>query len=302
MAAKKGGKSTKTAHVLNLLTAPGGADREAVPLPDDPEAGDTPAEAAEAPEGTESAAASGRPLTPPVLEVARANDEQISEQIRDALESELAAALEAELGGASAPRTTAPPPAEPEPIPALTPEPEPEAASAPEPAPAPQPVPEPQPEPVPAPQPVPEPQPEPATAPQPVPEPQPVPVPAPQPVPAPAPQPVPRTQPEPAPQPAKEPARPPKQDWVVLNVMEKLVELKAPRYISMFGLCGCERCAADVRALTLTNLQPHYITVPRSEAHAMITIFESRFNSTIFAQLTRACKIVMDNPRHDRSS
>ena len=274
MAAKKGGKSTKTAHVLNLLTAPGGADREAVPLPDDPEAGDTPAEAAEAPEGTESAAASGRPLTPPVLEVARANDEQISEQIRDALESELAAALEAELGGASAPRTTAPPPAEPEPIPALTPEPEPEAASAPEPATAPQPVPEPQPEPVPAPQPVPEPQPEPATAPQ----------------------------PEPAPQPAKEPARPPKQDWVVLNVMEKLVELKAPRYISMFGLCGCERCAADVRALTLTNLQPHYITVPRSEAHAMITIFESRFNSTIFAQLTRACKIVMDNPRHDRSS
>ena len=260
MAAKKGGKSTKTAHVLNLLTAPGGAERESVPLPDDPESGDAPAEAAETAEGTESAAAPGRPLTPPVLEVARANDEQISEQIRDALESELAAALEAELGGASAPRTTAPPPAEPEPIPALTPEPEPEAASAPELAPAPQPVPEPQPEP--------------ATAPQ----------------------------PEPAPQPAKEPARPPKQDWVVLNVMEKLVELKAPRYISMFGLCGCERCAADVRALTLTNLQPHYITVPRSEAHAMITIFESRFNSTIFAQLTRACKIVMDNPRHDRSS
>ena len=46
---------------------------------------------------------------------------------------------------------------------------------------------------------------------------------------------------------------------------------------------------------------PHYIVVPRSEAQAMITIFESRFNSTIFAQLTRACKIVMDNPRHNRS-
>ena len=85
------------------------------------------------------------------------------------------------------------------------------------------------------------------------------------------------------------------------NVMEKLVELKAPRYITMFGLCSCDRCAADVRALTLTNLQPHYIVVPRSEAQAMITVFESRFNSTIFAQLTRACKVVMDNPRHDRS-
>ena len=32
----------------------------------------------------------------------------------------------------------------------------------------------------------------------------------------------------------------------------------------------------------------------------MLTVYESRYNSTIFAQLTRACKIVMDNPRHGR--
>ncbi len=226
-----------------------------------------------------------RALTPPVLEVARANDEQISEQIRDALESELAAALEAELGGAPAPRTTAPPPAEPEPIPVSLPGPE--SAAAPEPEPEPEAASAPEPEPEPEPEPVPEPE----AANVPEPEPEPAPMPASEP--APEPVPVPQPKPEPSPQ-AKE-------DLVVLNVMEKLVELKAPRYASMFGLCGCDRCAADVRALTLTNLQPHYIVVPRSEAQAMITIFESRFNSTIFAQLTRACKIVMDNPRHNRS-
>ena len=98
----------------------------------------------------------------------------------------------------------------------------------------------------------------------------------------------------------QEPAKPPKSDLVVLNVMEKLVEQKAPRYIKMFGLCPCERCAADVRALTLTKLQPHYMVVQRKEINPTITIFESRFNSTIFAQLTWACKAVMDNPRHDR--
>ena len=32
----------------------------------------------------------------------------------------------------------------------------------------------------------------------------------------------------------------------------------------------------------------------------MLTVYESRYNSTIFAQLTRACKVVMDNPRHKR--
>ena len=83
-------------------------------------------------------------------------------------------------------------------------------------------------------------------------------------------------------------------------IMEALVEEKSPRYISMFGLCSCERCAADVRALTLTNLQPAYVVVPRREVHAMLTIYESRFNSTIFAQLTRSCKVVMDSPRHNQ--
>ena len=64
--------------------------------------------------------------------------------------------------------------------------------------------------------------------------------------------------------------------------------------------CPCTRCAADVKALTLTNLQPSYIVRRRAEAHARVTVYESRYNSTIFAQLTRACKIVMDSPRHDR--
>ena len=238
MAAKKGGKSNKTAHVLNLLTAPGG-EREPVQLVDAPQEEDEVLEEAEGVETAAPAPAPSRPLAPPILEVARSNDEQISEQIRDALESELAAALEAELDGDAAPQTTAPPPAEPETqlAPASEPVPEPEPAPVPEPKPAPAPKPEPKPEP----------------------------------------------------------------DLVVLNVMEKLVELKVPRYIKMFGLCSCERCAADVRALTLTNLQPHYLVVPRSDAQAMITIFESRFNSTIFAQLTRSCKVVMDHPRHDRT-
>ena len=224
--AKKGAKSSKTAHVLNLL-APNGereaagapqaeAEREAV----QPQS-DAPAPAAP----VEQQAA--RPLTPPILEVARSNDELLSEQIRGALESQFPDSPESG--------------AKPEPAPELVPEPAPE--------PVPEPIPEPAPEPV----------------------------------------------PEPAPEPVPEP-----EDFAVVNIMEHLVEMKAPRYISMFGLCSCSRCAADVAALTLSNLQPSYIVVPRSEVRAMITVYESRYNSTVFAQLTRACKIVMDNPRHDR--
>ena len=109
--AKKGAKNNKTAHVLNLLTAPGGEKEAESPAAGAAPETDIPAESA-APEST-----AARPLAPPILEVARSNDDQISSQIRDALESEL---LADELG--------VPPPAAepaPDPVPAPAPAPEP---------------------------------------------------------------------------------------------------------------------------------------------------------------------------------
>ncbi|MCI9036981.1 MAG: hypothetical protein HFF80_04385, partial [Oscillospiraceae bacterium] len=121
--AKKGAKSNKTAHVLNLLTAPGAAkEAPAEPTPEDEGVPQTviPAEVPET---------AGRPLAPPVLEVARSNDAQISLQIKDALENELLAETGEDLMA---------PPSEAEPV--QTAEPAPEPVPIPEPAPAPQPA------------------------------------------------------------------------------------------------------------------------------------------------------------------
>ena len=330
--AKKNAKSSKTAHVLNLL-APGG-ENEAIrpPAVSQAEPASSPEDAAAAPvpEAVAAPVEASRPLTPPILEVARSNDEQVSLQIKDALESELLS----ELG--DMPPALEPEPApepeqelEPEPGPIPEPEPEPEIETEPIPEPEPElePIPEPasepepisQPESTPAPEAVSEPEPEPETILEPAPDPKPIsepepqpapeaasePEPEPEPIPEPAPEPEPEPTPEPEPQPVPKPApaAPPAPDpneLVVMNVMEALVEEKAPRYIKMFGLCSCKRCEADVKALTLTNVQPAYIVRRRAEAHAMLTVYESRYNSTIFAQLTRACKAVMDSPRHDR--
>ena len=269
--AKKNAKSSKTAHVLNLL-APGG-ENEAIRPPAvsqaEPAAPPEDAAAVPAPEAAAAPVEASRPLTPPILEVARSNDEQVSLQIKDALENELLSEL-GDVPSAGA-------------APALEPKPEP----APEPEPVSEPVPQleftPEPEPQPAPEAASEPEPEAETIPEPASKPEPIPEPEPLPAPIPA--------PHPAPDP---------NDLVVINIMEALVEEKAPRYIKMFGLCSCKRCEADVKALTLTNVQPAYIVRRRAEAHAMLTVYESRYNSTIFAQLTRACKAVMDSPRHDR--
>ena len=273
---KKGAKSNKTAHVLNLLAPAPGVEREPAAGAEAPEL-DAPVPPVEA----EAAVVSAAPLAPPILEVARSNDAQLSEQIRGALESELLQELGIEP-------EEAPPPAQdaPSPPPQEMPAPPAEAAE-PELELEPDLVPEPEAEPEPVPEIVPESEPEPL--PEPEPEPDPVPEPAPEPE---------EAEPEPESAPASAPAPAPEEDFAVVNIMERLVEMKAPRYIRMFGLCPCARCAADVKALTLTHLQPAYIVVPRTEVGAMVTVYESRFNSTIFAQLTRACKVVMDAPRH----
>lgn len=112
MAGKKGGRSSKTAHVLNLLS--GGEVPEA---PEQRPAAET--------ERTEEAQAGPtppqqpreRPILPPIVEVARTNSEALSETIRSALEKELeeeqAQEQVEEVGEERAAHSAAEPPEEP---------------------------------------------------------------------------------------------------------------------------------------------------------------------------------------------
>lgn len=252
---KKNAKGNKTAHVLNLLTAPGAA-REGAP------AGEEVTEPA-----AEPAAAPSRPLLPPILEVAQANDDSLAQQIQRALEEE----LEEE------------PTAPPAPLPAQTnvEEVSPMATELP--------VKE---------QPLASPAPSGGKMSQEEIEKLLAAASAPAEEPAPQPQPAPPEKPAPAPQPAPPPQE--DEDVSYTNIMEVLVEEKAAGYMKKFGLCTCKQCTADVKALTLTNLVPKYVVLSKLDRIPMLTVYEGRFNSTIFAQLTRACKIVMDHPHHKR--
>lgn len=144
MANSKNSRSNKTAHVLNLLTEPG--------------------------EAVKDAPRAERASTPAAPSAAPDNSEVVASAIRDALEEDLLA----ELAGDEAPpteETAAPeevsvPEPEPEPIPEPTPV---EAPKADEPAPQPEPEPE---APAPADEPAPQPEPEPTAGPAPQPEPE----------------------------------------------------------------------------------------------------------------------------------
>ena len=133
------------------------------------------------------------------------------------------------------------------------------------------------------------------TAPVPAPEPDPEPIPAqPEPVQA---APEPEAEP-PAPEPVHEFIEPENPGYI--NVMQVLVEEKAPKYVEMFGLCTCKRCMEDVKAFTLNHLPPKYVVREPNDRVPRLTVYEGKFSSDITAQLLQACKVVMQTPHHSR--
>ena len=113
------------------------------------------------------------------------------------------------------------------------------------------------------------------------------------------------TQPEPIqdpPAPAQEPERtfPEPENPGYINVMQVLVEEKAPKYVEMFGLCTCKRCMEDVKAITLNHLPPKYVVLEPGDRVPRLTVYEGKFSSDITAQLLQACKLVMERPHHTR--
>ncbi len=128
------------------------------------------------------------------------------------------------------------------------------------------------------------------------------PVPAPQPEPEPAPVQAAPVQEPPAPEPAEEPTHqflePENPGYI--NVMQVLVEEKAPKYVEMFGLCSCKRCMEDVKAFTLNHLPPKYVVLEPNDRVPRLTVYEGKFSSDITAQLLQACKAVHETPHHSR--
>lgn len=310
MAGRKGSRSSKTDHVLSLLSGGGkeetqpAEEQEQVQQPaataDQPKAVPAPKEKKEKAPAREkepseeenaqeqsagqdkeshpaqSARREGERLTAPILQVARTNHEALSETIRGALSQ----ALEEEIAQTQSEQAPIPEPESvPVPEPVIAPEPTPEPEVTPEPEPASVAEPAPKPEPVPAPEPTPKP--------EPIPEPEP------------APTPVPKATSQPElegpflPREVKLP-----DGAVCVNIMELLVDERLERYVQMFGLCTCPRCLADARALALTRLPPKYVVLDGTAATPMISLYRAKYESMVIAQVIQACKSVMESPRH----
>ena len=85
-----------------------------------------------------------------------------------------------------------------------------------------------------------------------------------------------------------------------VNVMQLIVERKAKKYMSLFGVCECSKCFADVCAIALNNLPPKYAVHRSGDVASTVSVCEGRFEASAVAQVTKACRIVMENPQHEQ--
>ena len=274
MSASKESNSSKTAHVMNLLSrtranpaAEAAAQEKAVqpaeaavpPTPTAAAVPPTPAAAAPAPAPApaESAPQSTPPTSPIIASLS--SDHAISSQIKDALASSLEELAESE------------PVAETPPAPVIEEGPQPEPVVETPPAPVVEEVPQPK-----------------SVAEEPA-----------APVIEEVPQPEPVVETPPAPVAVDSTAEKPDEEEVICaNIMEILVERKAETYMELFGLCCCDRCKMDVQALALTELPPKYVVMAKNELPLRLSLYEGRMNTAVTAQILRACKVVLAEPRH----
>ena len=297
MSASKESNSSKTAHVMNLLSrnraTPAESPAEAAPRETAAQPTETAVPPSPAPAPVESASQSAPPTSPIIASLS--SDHAISSQIKDALASSLEELAESE------PVVETPT----APVVEEVPQPEPVAETPPAPvveeAPQPEPVVETPAAPVVEEAPQPEPVVETPAAPVVEEAPQPEPVaetpPAPVVEEAPQPEPVAETPDEPVvEQPAAE--KPDEEEVICANIMEILVERKAETYMELFGLCCCDRCKMDVQALALTELPAKYVVMGKNELPLRLSLYEGRMNTAITAQILRACKVVLAEPRH----
>lgn len=107
-----------------------------------------------------------------------------------------------------------------------------------------------------------------------------------------APAPVPTPEPEPEPEPELEP------DFAAINVMEHIVRDKIIYFMRQFDVCTCDRCKADVTALTLNGLMPKYIVTTKAAVDPLLSYYTNRLISDVTVEATKSCMIVKENPRH----
>lgn len=85
---------------------------------------------------------------------------------------------------------------------------------------------------------------------------------------------------------------------VIRNYIQNVAEDMMPAIMKNSNVCNCEKCKLDILAIVLNNVKPKYVVTEKGELYARLSALQSQFQVDIIAEITKACVIVKNNPRH----
>ena len=84
------------------------------------------------------------------------------------------------------------------------------------------------------------------------------------------------------------------------NIMEDLVENRLGDLMRSAGMCCCERCRADVKALALNKLPPRYAVSAGGEVYSHFQELCAQGQVNITAAIMADIQVVHQNPHHGK--
>jgi competence protein ComFB len=86
---------------------------------------------------------------------------------------------------------------------------------------------------------------------------------------------------------------------VIHNVMEDAVkDLLDNQWGNLNVSCHCETCKADVYALSLNRLKPHYVRDQSGSMYVKAHLMTAQSRATILTAITESAKVVSVYPHH----
>ncbi|WP_206459598.1 late competence development ComFB family protein [Anaerovorax sp. IOR16] len=87
-------------------------------------------------------------------------------------------------------------------------------------------------------------------------------------------------------------------EYVFVNIIEEFVKNECSSLMNKMEVCCCNKCKNDVIALALNHLPPKYVVTRKGYLLSKLLAYEKQYKADVLAAVTNACLQVKSMPHH----
>ena len=82
------------------------------------------------------------------------------------------------------------------------------------------------------------------------------------------------------------------------NTMEDVVAKNIDSILNVMNICKCEKCRADIMAISLNDLPAKYVVTEAGELYTKVRELEQQFEVNVETAIIKAAIFVTKHPQH----